>query len=142
MAWLDRMRVEKHLSEKALAEALYEASDPDGVPWPRPTGVMREPFDSPCRVSNIGAEKGLVATISQHVCEAELGKVPAAQDVAAELWSCFEDFLERWGAPHRGVDCLPLTAGRSSRCSPISGPEEGKPVTKPAATRQVSFSIY
>jgi hypothetical protein len=42
MASPDRIPAERRLSVEALAQALYEASDPDGAPWARRARVIRE----------------------------------------------------------------------------------------------------
>jgi hypothetical protein len=35
---------ERHRSVEALAQALYEASDPGGIPWVKRTQVARDPW--------------------------------------------------------------------------------------------------
>jgi hypothetical protein len=44
MTFRDVATGERRRSVEALAQALYEASDPGGVPWARRTQIVRDPW--------------------------------------------------------------------------------------------------
>ena len=94
-------------SVEELAQAIYEARDPSGIPWVKRGPAVRDPWTlktSATGEENVMPEANKIAAAilaceasrqQQKMAEAGPGRLPTERDITGELWFYFNDFLGR-----------------------------------------------